>query len=148
MSDETDQINNTGNSQSDRPISVSILVMLVLFFTTINGIQVFSALTSWDFLVALLPTAPMFYIVIGGAIWFFIGLILTVGLFTGKKWTLVITRIAILVYLIYFWIDRFVIAEIIFIQNRWQFFLGLSILLVVLSFWMLEQKKSKLFLVK
>jgi hypothetical protein len=131
-----------------RPFAVSILVVLVLFFTTINGVRSYSAINSWELIIDLVPRNLLIYIIASGFIWGVVGLLLSVGIFFRKKWSLIIMRIAVPLYLLYFWIDRLFIAEHDYIYARWQFYLGLTVLILVFYFWILRREKTKKYLNK
>ena len=148
MKNEALQSSNINDYSPSRPFSVSILIILVLIFTTMNLLRMVTAIRSWDFLTNLLPDVPMFYLVITGGVWSVIGIPLAGGLFSRRKWSLPMARVTVILYTIYYWFDRLLIAERVSIASRWQFVLGLTILLLVLSFWILERPKTKEFLMK
>jgi hypothetical protein len=137
------------NQQSrKRPFSVTILIVMVLIFTTLNILRMITAIRLWDFLANLPLDVPAHYLVITGAIWSGIGFLLAVGLFASRKWSLYLAWIAIVLYPIYYWSDRLLIAERHVIAGRWQFASGLTILLLIFAFWVLLQPKTRAFLMK
>ena len=131
-----------------RPFSVTFLIVVVLIFTSLNVFRMITAIRTWEFLSVLLPDVSIIYLVITGAIWSMVGFPLSIGLFSGRKWSLPMTRIAVILYISYYWVDRLMVAERSAIASRWPFVSGLTILLLVLTFWILGRPKTKEFLIK
>jgi hypothetical protein len=131
-----------------RPIGVTILILVVLIFTSLNALRMITAIRTWDFLVDSPVGVPVIYLVITGAIWMGIGLPLVFGLLTGRKWSPIMVQIAIILYICYYWFDRLLIADRSAIAGRWQFTLGLTIMLLIFTFWTLTRPQSKVFFKK
>ena len=148
MKEEGNQHTQNGGQPRIRPISVSIMVVLVLFFTAINVIKVITALNSLDFLIVLVPEIPLYYLAVSGATWGIIGLILTFVLFFGRKSSMTLARIAFILYPITYWLEKLLIAERYLIQHRWQFELMITILFIAILFWLLERRQTKGFLIQ
>jgi hypothetical protein len=120
----------------------------VLIFTSLNILRMITAIRLWDFLVSFSKDVPTLYLVISGAVWSGVGIITATGLFAEKKWALPATRIAVVLYTVYYWFDRLVVADRFVIAHRWQFALGLTLLLLVFAIWILARPKTKSFLMK
>jgi hypothetical protein len=137
------------NSHSpQRPFGVTLLIVMVLIFTSLNILRMITAIRLWDFLVSFSKDVPTLYLVISGAVWSGVGIITATGLFAEKKWALPATRIAVVLYTVYYWFDRLVVADRFVIAHRWQFALGLTLLLLVFAIWILARPKTKSFLMK
>ena len=137
------------NPQSARrPIGVTILILAVLIFTSLNALRMITAIRTWDFLVDSPVGVPVIYLVITGAIWMGIGLPLVFGLLTGRKWSLIMAQIAVVLYICYYWFDRLLVADRFAIAGRWQFTLGLTILIMSFTFWTLTCSQNKAFFKK
>jgi len=148
MKEEDNKNTKNGDQPRIRPISVSILVVLVLFFTAINVIKAITSLNSLDFLIALVPEVPLYYLAISGATWGIIGLILALLLFLGRKSSVTLARITFILYPITYWLEKIFIAERFLIQQRWRFELMVTLLFIVFSFWLLERRQTKGFLIQ
>jgi hypothetical protein len=131
-----------------RPFGVTILIVVVLIFTSLNTLRMITAIRTWDFLVESPVDVPVIYLVITGAIWTGIGFPLVVGLLTRRKWSPSMAQIAIVLYVCYYWLDRLVIADRSAIASGWQFALGSTILLFCFTLWTLIQSKNKGFFAK
>jgi hypothetical protein len=131
-----------------RPFTVTILIVVVLIFTSLNILRMHTAIRDRDFLTSLPMTVPVLYYVITGAVWGGIGVALAFGLFGGRKWSSSLAKFVTLLYTAYYWLDRLVIADRFSITSRWQFVTGLTILLAVSVFWVLKLPKTRAFLIK
>ena len=131
-----------------RPFGVTILIGVVLIFTSLNFFRVSTAIRLWDYLVEPPLNTPVIYLVISGIIWSGLGLTLAFGFVTRQKWSSVLAKISAIVYSSHYWFDRLLIADRSGIGSRWFFALGLTILLLVLTFIILAQPKTRAFLVK
>jgi hypothetical protein len=121
---------------------------MVLIFTSLNILRMITAIRSWNLLTSVSKDVPTLYLVIMGAVWSTVGIITATGLFSGKKWALPVTRTAVILYSGYYWLDRLVVADRFVIAHRWQFALGLNILLLIFAIWCLAHPKTKAFLKK
>jgi hypothetical protein len=131
-----------------RPFGVTLLIGMVLIFTSLNILRMITAIRSWNLLTSVSKDVPTLYLVIMGAVWGTVGIITATGLFSGKKWALPVTRTAVILYSGYYWLDRLVVADRFVIAHRWQFALGLNILLLIFAIWCLAHPKTKAFLKK
>jgi hypothetical protein len=133
---------------SKRPFSVTILAMVVLIFTTLNFLRVFSAIRNWKFLATLPVGIPFAYLAATGLIWTIVGISLAVGLFFGRRWSLRLAKVTWVIYTVYYWLDRLLMAESGAIWVRWPFALGLTAALWIFTFWVLSRPKTHTFLKK
>lgn len=131
-----------------RPFIVTVLIVVVLIFTFLNVFRFATAIRSWDFLTTLLPETNLVYLVATGFVWSVFGLILAIGLYARRRWSSSMMRIAGICYAIYYWFDRLFIAENFSVAYRWQFALGLTLLLLIVSFLILRRPTTKRFLAK
>jgi hypothetical protein len=131
-----------------RPFCVTILALVVLIFTSLNAFRSGTAIHTWDFLTTLQLNVPNIYFVVTGLIWSVVGVLLIFGLLTKKRWSIRLGRAVIILFAVYYWFDRLLIAERVSIISRWQFTLGLTFLLVIIAFWILGRPTTKEFLSK
>ncbi len=128
-----------------RPFSVMLLAAVVLIFTILNGLRFIMAVRLWEFLSTPPVDVPLLYLTITGAFWAGAGLVVIVGLWFGLNWSPLLTRAAIVLYAIYYWLDRLLVAESMAIAARWPFTIGLTIILLAFTFWTLSRSKTRLF---
>jgi len=148
MKNEDFKFSNPETILPRRPFSVTILTLVVLIFTSLNTFRLYTAIRTWEFLTTLQLNVPRFYFVVAGSIWGVVGFILIIGFLTKKSWTLKVGRAVFVLYALYYWFDRLLIAERASIVNRWQFTLGLTFLLLLMAFWTLGRQCTRDFLSK
>jgi hypothetical protein len=122
--------------------------MVVLIFTTLNFLRVFSAIRNWKFLATLPVGVPFVYMAATGLIWTAAGILLAVGLFFGRRWSFRLAKASVMLYTAYYWSDRLLIAEPAAIMVRWPFALGLTAALWMFTFWVLSRPNTHTFLKK
>ena len=130
---------------SKRPLSVTLLTWVVLIITSLSWLRLVEVIRRWDFLQSLTPAPPVLYLAIAGLIWGLLGAFLVWGLFLGRSWAPRLMQITAPVYAACYWLDRLLIADPSAIVNRWPFALGLTILLLVFTFWVFLRPKTKYF---
>ena len=130
-----------------RPLSATLLTWLVLIIASSNWLRVIEVLRQWTFLQSLSPNppVPVLYLGITGLIWGLLGVILVWGLFLGRSWAPRLMQFAAPIYAAYYWLDRLLIADRSAIASRWPFALGLTILLLSFTFWVLSRTKVRQF---
>jgi len=138
-----DNLENSGRYYPvSRPISVTLLVVLVLTIGVLNLLRVVQTVKQWEFLGELLAVSPI-YFVISGLVWGLLGLVLAWGLFFGGGWAPRLLRVTSLINMIYIWMDRLVLRDP---SSRYPgsiFFAVLSIVIVVIIFWILSRKNVR-----
>jgi hypothetical protein len=142
------QATSSGVHRHPRPFIVTVLIVVVLFFTSLNAFRFVTAIRSWDFLTTLLPVSTLFYLLITGFVWGILGIILAVGLFARRKWSSPFARIAGVSYAIYYWLDRLFIAEKSSVVYRMQFALGLTLALLIYILLVFRASATKRYLAK
>ena len=95
--------------------------------------------------MSLTPTPPLFYLAIAGLIWGLLGALLVWGLFLGRSWAPRLMQVSASAYAVAYWLDRLLIAEPNAIASRWPFALGLTILLLGFTYWVLSRPKVRSF---
>jgi len=134
------------NQQSPkRPLSVTLLAWVVLIMALLGWLRLYEVLRQWQFLQSLVPAPPVLYLALIGLGWGLIGTALLWGLVLGRSWAPNLTRAAALLYTIYYWLDRLLVADSTYITTRWPFTLGINIALLVLTLWVLARPKTQLF---
>ena len=128
-----------------RPKAVTCLIIVTIFYTFLHLFRFYYSLLQWDFLIGQEIAVSPIYLTLSGAFWVLIGGILIWGLWRGSPWAPNLTRISILVYFTFFWIDRVFLTKDIFAQMNNPFAILLSLIVIMLIFWLLSRSKSRAF---
>ncbi|HTX91879.1 MAG TPA: hypothetical protein VMC09_11760 [Anaerolineales bacterium] len=117
-------------SSTDRPIQVTLLAIVGVFFSLGSAIRLGYVIYLWGPLTEY-KGHPL-YIVLSGVIWFASGMILAWGIWKGRKWAWAATLGVIAAYLAWYWFDRLVVQTP---HSNWSFVLiaQLVILAVLLA---------------
>jgi hypothetical protein len=99
----------------------------------------------WSFLESLSPAPPLVYLAISGLVWGVVGALLVWGLLLGRSWAPRLTQISAPLYATFYWLDRLLIADRSAIYSRWPFAVGLTVLLLIFTFWVLSRPKVQHF---
>ena len=124
-----------------RPTSVTYLAVGVLITAGFNLLRSWNAYREFEFLSGLLPFSPL-YLVMGGLFWGITGLVLFFGLWLGKQWAPTLTRIAAVVYTLYFWLDRILLTST-GIGVNWLFVVIVNVIILTLVFWVLNRNNAR-----
>jgi hypothetical protein len=132
---------NQGNP--GRPFSATILIVVVLIFTSLNALRMITALRTWDFLREQSLNVPVVYLVISGAVWLGVGIFLLYSLWTRRKWSPPMAVFWVLTYSCYYWLDRLLIADPSAVESRWIFAIGFNLLIIIIAIWTLKSPRSR-----
>ncbi len=88
-----------------RPVRVSLLALLVLFYTLFNGLRLGEAIYFWKTLLEY--GAHPWYVAASGGVWLIAGSFLLWGLWGGRSWAWLATFLGTIAYLAWYWLDRF-----------------------------------------
>jgi hypothetical protein len=127
-----------------RPYRVTLLAVGGLTIASLNLIRLIEAVRQWKFLSGLPNVAPL-YLALSGLIWAAIGIPLFWGLLQGIPWTRRYAKVFVVVYALYYWLDRLLVADRNVITAKWHFMVGLTAFLLLFSFWALVSQKSQAF---
>lgn len=130
-----------------RPFGVTLLSLGVLTIAVLNLTRLLSAIRFWLFLEEILPISGL-YLVGTGLIWAGFGLPLFWGLWHGFLWAPGFSRIASVAYLIYYWLDRLLLANHPGREANLPFAVGASLIGIGLIYWILSRRKAKVFFQK
>jgi hypothetical protein len=122
-----------------RPFAVTVLILVVLSYTVLGWFGLLDALQRWEFLQTLPLTVPVYYLVTRSAILALLGVPLIWGLWVGQSWAWYVTQISALVVVVFYWLDRLLVAHPAMISERWPFAVGMTTLwlaLVYLALWL------------
>ena len=125
-----------------RPLSVTILTLLVLIFAASKSVRFIESVNSLGFYSEILPI-PTEYLVFSGLFWAVISIPLILGLWLGAGWAPWYIRFLSIIYSIYYWLEYYLLV----LPNRsiknWPFILGINILVLVWIYWVLSRKRVK-----
>jgi hypothetical protein len=127
-----------------RPFFVTLLTVMVLIIASTHLVRFIEALSEWDFLSSLPRVSPA-YLAASGLLWTLVGLPLIWGLWRGHAQAPKAIRILAPAYTSYYWLDRILVKSVVGSPANWPFALGLTIILLVLIFWVLSTSKSRSF---
>jgi hypothetical protein len=128
-------------SHLKRPFLVTLLAVLVLIISCINLIRFIEAIRMWDFLASLPGVSPL-YIALTGLIWALVGFPLAWGLWRGQAQAPKATRILTLVFALYYWLDRLLIAQNVNAGSNWLFAAVATVVMILFIFWTLGRSQK------
>jgi hypothetical protein len=76
------------------------------------------------------------------------GFSLAVGLFLRRRWSAWLAWVALILYSLYYWIDRLFLADRSAIANRTGFLIATTLLLSAFTLWTLSRPKTRAYLAK
>ena len=132
------------NHRPRRPFGVTLLALGVLILAGLNLNRFIEAIRLWGFLSRLLPVSPL-YLAVTGFVWAMAGILIALGLWRGWHWAPRLTRLAVLAYLLYYWLDRLLIENQVGRQSNLPFAAGATLAVLVIVFWLLSLRKVKAF---
>ena len=88
-----------------RPLSVTIIILLVLITGGLNLIRLIQSVKQWALLKEILPFPPLFLTILG-SFWFVVSALLLWGITRRKSWTVRLIQGTSILYILVFWIDR------------------------------------------
>ncbi len=113
------------NRRRKRPLSVTVLLLIVVWVTIHNGVRFGSAIAAWSTLREFASPPGPLYIALTGLFWTLAGWPVAYGLYLGRRWARGVTAIAVVLYAAYYWLDR------LFVQSgglrpNWPFALAIT----------------------
>lgn len=119
--------------------------MLALVVLTIGGLYLtrfVQVLDAWALLEELLAVSPL-YLALGGLFWAGVCFTLAYGLWVGAAWAPRAMRLAVIVYLIYFWADRLLISPRRGLTDNTPFAAAASILAAGFVIWFFRRPRIR-----
>lgn len=125
-----------------RPWSVTCFTLGVLTLATVNLLRWTQTLRQWSLLQELLPISPVYHLATG-LLWMAAGLPLAWGLWKGRPWAPLWSRLATVAYLLYYWVDRLLIADPSTPPVNLPFAIGMSALTLLFVWWFFTLRPVK-----
>ena len=127
-----------------RPFGVTLFALLVLSSAGLCWVRLFKAVGQWSFWAEFKPYLPA-YLASSGLVWGLVGLAAFWGLWHGTVWAPRFIRLAVLVFALYAWLDRLLLAAYPERNTNWSYAASLTFLLLVWVFWILSRHKVRQF---
>ena len=129
-------------SRLSRPIRVTLLALGVLTITGLHLLRLVEAVRQWQFLTGLPRVSPL-YLALTGLIWASAGLPLFWGLWRGHTRAARFAPGYLLVFALYYWLDRIFIANRAVSLANWPVSLALTVFVLAYTFWALRARASR-----
>lgn len=136
-------LNSSGEQKKPgKPFFLKVLMAGLLIFALFNGLRVYGAFSSWTFLWTVGVRPGPGYIAASGVVFglgflaAFTGLLFQVR---GAAW---VVRAVVLVYVLWYWLDRLLLTRSPGELKNWPFAVGMTVLLVGFTLLALEAWKE------
>ena len=133
---------NQAPSRYSRPIRVTLLAVGVLIIASLYLLRLFEAARQWQFLSDLTGVSPV-YLALTGLVFASAGLMLFWGLWLGRAWAAKFTPGYLLVFALYYWLDRIWIANQVISLVNWPVTAALTLAGLAYMFWTLRSRASR-----
>ncbi len=127
-----------------RPWSVTLLALGVLSIAIFNLLGLLQIVQNESFLSSYFSFA-LVWLGLLRLFWGFTGLGLAAGLFFGRTWAFTAIRLAVIVYLVFYWLERFFFFTQAGRGENSVFLAVVSLLVLASVFWILSFWKVKLY---
>ncbi|MCW5874398.1 MAG: hypothetical protein KIS88_07100 [Anaerolineales bacterium] len=135
-------------AQANRPWGVTVLLALVLMFTGMQALRLWSAMSSWELLSSLVLRVPPLYFALSGALWALAGAATAYGLARPAPWGGGAAQALALSYTAFFWADRLLAQARGPQDSNWPFLATLGLLLLGSCFAILASPATKAYFMK
>ena len=129
-----------------RPWSVTWLALGVLSLVAVYLTRFGTTVSQWDFLSRLPLSISPFYLAATGLFWGLSALPLVWGLWRGKAWSTKALRVYSLLFTLYYWLEEWLIESSPLRNTNWPFLLSLTVVLLILVFWIISRPKVRNFI--
>ena len=114
-----------------RPISVTILLLIVFFYTIWNVIRLYGTINFWDMMIIYNAYPGPIYHLMVSSTWIIIGIFCIIWVIKKKTWSILLLRVISVIYATWYWSDRF-----LFRNTLMSFWFPLIISLISLAIFM------------
>ena len=129
-------------SRRTRPLGVTLLAVGVLMIASLHLLRLAEAVRQWKFLSGLTGVSPL-YQILTGFIWAFTGLLLFWGLWRGHARAARFAPGFLLVFALYYWLDRIFVANREVSLANWPVSAALTIIGLAFMFLVLRLRASQ-----
>jgi hypothetical protein len=135
---------NPAPSRSSRPIRVTLLAVGVLIIASLYLLRLVEVVRQWQFLSGLTDVSPV-YLALTGLIFASAGLVLFWGLWLGHAWAARFTPGYLAVFALYYWLDRYWIANRAISLVNWPVTAALTLVGLAYMYGTLKSRLSREF---
>ena len=139
---DSSQPENHPLSRPSRPIRVTLLAVGVLIITSLHLLRLVEAVRQWQFLADLPDVSPV-YLALTGLIWASAGLLLFWGLWRGHARAARFAPGYLLVFALYYWLDRIFVANQDVSLANWPVPAALTVFSLAYTFLALRARASR-----
>ena len=129
-------------TSSSRPTIVTVIAILVLIIGVLNLIQLIQTIRLWGLLNEIISISPV-VLIISGLVWGASGILIFVGMMSGKTITVRLLRLFAVLYVLYVWFDRIFLRTAPGKDGNNVFVLIISVIFIVIVFWALTKSNVK-----
>jgi len=122
-------MDNRSGTLNKRPLTVTILAIVVLTIPVMNLIRLWAVIRYWETLTKMGMRPGPLYIAMTGLFWSIAGMGLFWSLWTGRSYSKIAALILVPSYMIYYWVDRLAFQNYVPRENV-PFSLAATILVV------------------
>lgn len=128
---------------SNRPLSVTWLVVGVLIFTSRVLTRLGETITLWPYLQTLPLSTPPVYFLLSSVVWSGLGIALAWGLWRGLSWAPRAARWGVPLYILVHQLDQLFLASDPLTNINRPFEIGASIFILILPYWILSRQEVR-----
>lgn len=97
---------------------------------------------------ALQISVPVWYFTITGLLWGVIGIGLSLGLFFGDPRAPKLTKWLSLVFIAWYWLDRFLFVKTDYVRGSTPAAIGTTLLGIIIIFWVLQRPGAETYFLR
>lgn len=120
--------------RSSRPLWLKLLVWALLFLSLLGWLRLAESLARWDLLLAVGARPGPLYTAASGLLIGTLALVSAIGLWLRAVWAPGFTRAFVALWLLWLWLDRWLVASSPDALANWPFLLGSSVLILAIVF--------------
>ncbi len=124
-----------------RSFWLKVLIVGLLIFSAAGWLRLQQSLAGWDFLREIGLNPGPLYLALTGAATGAGGLTAALGVWLRQRWGYIFTRVFILVWQVWSWIDRLWLTQTDTARVGWPFALGTTVLVLLFVFAILAEEE-------
>jgi len=133
------------DSRSQRPKRIVVFSVVVALIALFHLLRLLAVLLNWSFLRTRPYGLPVLYLGLDGLIWGSAGLVLLIGLWTGRSWARTAGMVLTGLYTAARWADLILAADPELLPVRWPIALIGSVIGLGSALWVLSSRPSRKF---
>jgi hypothetical protein len=129
-----------GKKVNNRPFAIKFLALYSLILAIWNGLRLVQGIIFWSILDEYKAKPGSIYIVVSGGIWFFIGLMISWGVWEKKFWAGYAVIIGASFYGAWYWCDRLIFQRS---HINWPYAAVVTLVLITIPFTLLLSRRTR-----